>query len=219
MATPDDKPDFLRSRAFKECIVVFLVAGLFGIVCFSMIELTPKRRYSRINCINNLKQVGLGLRMWAGDNDGKFPMQVYTNQDGSKGWVGSTNVFWFFLVASNEMGSPKVLLCPVETARICATGFSNLNNGNLSYFIEQNAKEGFSSTLLTGDRHLTVNRIPFTNGCYQVATQQVLGWEKAPHKSAGNIVLSDGSARPADAKGLGEIRLQQQIATNWLAIP
>ena len=106
MATPDDKPDFLRSRAFRECFVVFLVAGLFGIVCFSMIELTPRRRYSGINCINNLKQVGLGLRMWAGDNDDKFPMQVSTNQGGTKEWVGSTNVFWHVLVLSNEMGSP-----------------------------------------------------------------------------------------------------------------
>ena len=37
-----------------------------------------KRKAQRINCVNNLKQVGLAFRIWEGDNNDKYPMAVST---------------------------------------------------------------------------------------------------------------------------------------------
>ena len=32
-----------------------------------------KKKAQKINCINNLKQVGLAFRIWEGDNGDKYP--------------------------------------------------------------------------------------------------------------------------------------------------
>ena len=129
MKEPDAKSDFLRSRAFRECFVVFFVVGLIGI--FIMAALAPaQRRPKRITCTNHLKQIGLGLRLYANDNSDQFPMQISTNSStgGSREWVGTTNVFRHFQAASNELGSSKILACPADNQRIVVQSFSKLDN-------------------------------------------------------------------------------------------
>src|ERR1700733_8062037 len=34
------------------------------------------RKSKKINCTNNLKQIGLAYRIWAEDNNGKYPMEL-----------------------------------------------------------------------------------------------------------------------------------------------
>jgi hypothetical protein len=51
----------------------------------------------RVRCVNNLKQVGLALRVWAGDNNDKYPTSL--------------------VVMSNELSTPKILICPGDKAR------------------------------------------------------------------------------------------------------
>src|SRR6185369_8207149 len=56
-----------------------------------------KDRAQQTQCMNNMKQVGLGLQMWARDNGGKFPPDLIS--------------------ISNEVSSPKILVCPGEKLR------------------------------------------------------------------------------------------------------
>ena len=56
-----------------------------------------KDRAQQIQCMNNMKQVGLSLRMWANDNGDKFPPDLMS--------------------ISNEVSSPKILVCPAEKLR------------------------------------------------------------------------------------------------------
>ena len=51
----------------------------------------------RIQCVSNMKQIGLGLRMWANDHGDVMPPD--------------------FLTAQNELNSPKILACPSDSAR------------------------------------------------------------------------------------------------------
>ena len=42
-----------------------------------------KRTAQRASCINNLKQIGLAIKIWEGDNGELYPMYVSTNQQGA----------------------------------------------------------------------------------------------------------------------------------------
>jgi hypothetical protein len=70
-------------------------------------------RAERIACINNLKQIGLSLRIFAGDSDGQAPPD--------------------FLSMSNEVGSTKILICPSDHGREAAKDWSSFSMANCSY--------------------------------------------------------------------------------------
>ena len=80
----------------------------------------------KINCINNLKQIGLACRTWALDHNDKFPMQVSVTNGGAMEIVATGTAFTVFQVMSNELSTPKALFCPVEKdpERIAANTFT-----------------------------------------------------------------------------------------------
>src|ERR1051326_6908646 len=90
-------------------------------------------RGPRLNCTNRLKQVGLAFKLWAIDHTDQFPSQISTNAGGTRELLNG--VFAHFRVISNELSTPKVLLCPADLKRSSATSFAALQNPNISYFV------------------------------------------------------------------------------------
>jgi hypothetical protein len=92
-----------------------------------------------INCVNNLKQVGLAFRTWAVDNSDRYPFNVSTNQGGTmelstQGSDGfDPNPARIFQVMSNELFSPKILVCPADSSKQAAIDFQDLSAANVSY--------------------------------------------------------------------------------------
>jgi hypothetical protein len=72
-----------------------------------------KERAQAIVCVNNLKQLGLAAKVWALDNQNIYPQHV--------------------LQMTNEMSTPKILVCPADTAHPAATDWSNWTTANMSY--------------------------------------------------------------------------------------
>ena len=66
-----------------------------------------KLKAQRINCVNNMKQLGLAVRMYALDHKDQFPPAA-TWCDAIQGSIGSTKVFQ----------------CPSEPGRRCAYAFN-----------------------------------------------------------------------------------------------
>jgi len=93
----------------------------------------------QISCVNNLKQIGLAFREWSLDNADRFPCNVSTNTGGSMEFcvVGGDgfdrNAARHFRVMSNELSTPKILVCPQDKARKPAADFANLQVGNVTY--------------------------------------------------------------------------------------
>jgi hypothetical protein len=72
-----------------------------------------KERAESIACINNLKQLGLAARTWAIDNGDKSPPDLLSMTD--------------------EMSTPKILICPADHGREAAKDWASYTSANCSY--------------------------------------------------------------------------------------
>jgi hypothetical protein len=84
-----------------------------------------------MNCLNNLKQVGLAFRIFAAGHQGKFPPMLGTNDGGvmelvHTGPSGAGNpaqTFQVFVALSNELATPRTVVCPRDTSRAAVNNF------------------------------------------------------------------------------------------------
>src|SRR5205823_3286410 len=100
-----------------------------------------KTRAQSINCINNMKQIGLGFKTWAIEHQDQFPFNVSTNQGGTMelSAVGydaiDRNGFMHLRAMSNELASPHILVCVSDSSKKPALSFQTLQAANVSYQI------------------------------------------------------------------------------------
>jgi hypothetical protein len=172
-----------------------------------------------IQCVNNLKQIGLATRVWEGDNNDKYPTAVSVTNGGAMEFTTGPNAWKNYQVMSNELSTTKVLLCPVDRDRFLATNFTHLNNSNLSFFVGVDANETVTNAILSGDRNIT-NGMPLKNALLELTTNRLSGWNSELHGSRGNLVLADCSVRPnISSVGLQNAVANSGFATNRLQIP
>jgi competence protein ComGC len=99
-----------------------------------------KERAQRINCVNNLKQVGLAARMWAMEHNDQYPFNVSTATGGTLELCNldadgfEVDAAVHFQVLSNELNTPKILVCVSDTKQ-AAFSFAVLTAANVSYKI------------------------------------------------------------------------------------
>jgi len=203
------------SRAFTGwdlliCVVtVLLLLGVF------LPQLTrPKnRRSERIVCVSNLKQIGLAFRMWSNDHGDKFPMAhpVAEKNGGTMDFNLTGDVWRHFQIISQELNTPKVLVCPKDNRQKVVDWASFTNNSHLSYFAGLDADETKPQTILSGDRNVISPKIKPVKGVLNITTNDRVEWTKAIHNQAGNVGLGDGSASQATPDQLNR---QFQAALN-----
>ena len=213
-------------------IEVLMVIAVVVLLAALYVTMTTQRRPWQHGpfCSNNLKQVGIAFRIWAGDNGDKYPMQVSVTNGGTMEFVGSApDTFRHFEVMSNELNTPKILICPNETDR--SRGMAGLwsgpshsgrvvftGNSNLSYFAGVDAQDIFPQRFLTGDRNLT-NGTPITGGLLTVTTNRPMSWTGEMHVNQGYIGLADGSVARFNTAELRRAVATYDVETNRLAMP
>lgn len=178
----------------------------------------PARRSPRIKCVNNLKNVGLAFRIFAADNQGRFPVQVSSKEGGALEWEKTGAAWRQFIVLSNELSTPKILLCPMDKKRKAAEEFGLLRDAHISYFVGLDARETLPASFLSGDRHLTVDGRPVPRGIVNLATNSVAGWTAEIHQG-GHVAMGDGSVQQFSSARLNPALRMTGFATNRLVVP
>jgi prepilin-type N-terminal cleavage/methylation domain-containing protein len=222
-----------QNKAFTliELLVVIAIIAILAALLLPALA-AAKRKAQRINCISNLKQVGIAFRLWEGDNGDKYPMAVSVIQNGARDRIysaGNTpnpyNLNAVFVVMSNELSTPKILYCPSDSgvgyggpgysgamiSRSYATNFITFSNtpAFLSYFVCGDAAEAYPQMILDGDRNIgnvgTVQNSPATttNTTGAQWTGSFWAWTSVDmHLRVGNLGMADGSAQQTTVNGL-----------------
>jgi prepilin-type processing-associated H-X9-DG protein len=185
-----------QERAFTKWDLLICIAtvGVLALFLFLFLPATghPKARASRINCVSNLKQVGLGFRMWSSDHGERFPWQLPASEGGTKEFATLPYAALHFVLVSNEFNSPKILTCPDDRNRSRTTEWHTPLHGSLSYFAGISSHETVPSAILSGDRNLTTSAT-MTAGLLTANRPESVRWTGDVHKHAGNIGFADGS--------------------------
>jgi hypothetical protein len=164
-----------------------------------------KQKHDAINaCINNLKHIGIGFRIYATDNQDRFPWHVPSAEGGCAESMsnlkadpdgfnfksgGPALVLWpeVCITLSNELSSPLVLRCPSDKTFIPLKpkgDWPSLQKNNISYKFGLAADEAKPKNILALCKH---------------------------HASHGvwHVLLSDSSVVSTDSAGLKELWIDQ----------
>jgi competence protein ComGC len=218
--------------------LVELVVVIFGIA-FLIALLLPilaaeKQKQSRLSCVNNLKEISLGYRIWEGDNGNLYPTAVSVTNGGTLESAATGDVAAVFQVMSNELSTPEILVCPLDTTHALATNFAiGFSAKNISYFAGLDAtNDSNPQLLLVGDSNFSVDGAPAKSGLLKISTNSTVAWlpgrhpfyqphfwESAPKNFSGNVAMSDGSVQQFSSDDFQNALAHTGLATNRFAIP
>ena len=182
-----------------ELLTVIAIIGILAALLLPALQ-QAKVRAKRVECVGNLKEMGLALHLFENDHNGKLPTQVSTNDSGSLEFViagfQAHGAFYYsfehFRPLAGALTTPKLLACPADLERWAATNFNQFNNGNLSYVIGLPTNADIPGAILAADRNFPACRHPppgptigyFTNGPPPY-------WRTGLHERKGDVLFAD----------------------------
>ncbi len=228
------KHSFARG-GFSFVDLLLIVAAVAGIFFVLLPTLTRSHRHRPgLQCSNNLKQISISFRIWAGDNNDKTPTQVSQMNGGAMELAETGSAYAVFLVLSNELNTPKILFCPNESnpKRRMASIFASTvppganewtipftETNSISYFVGLDATDTKPEMILTGDDHFDIAGVKPKPGLFLLQTNAPVEWRNERHPKQGNVSLADGSVQGFSTATFRRALVQTGIATNRLAMP
>src|SRR5579872_6875316 len=114
----------METKRVKTLFAVTLLAAVAVAGLAWWMNRPPEEEYPRkevrINCMSNMKQISIAFRLWAGDNGDNFTFNTGTNKGGTLEFCDrdkdgfDRNSMLHFLPMSNELNTPKILVCPQD---------------------------------------------------------------------------------------------------------
>lgn len=203
---PRPQPHWREAFTLLETIIATLIIGILVALLLPAI-MKAKARGLQTFCSNNLRGVGLGLISYAESHDGSFPQQIPFTQGGSSPIPTSAilpggliaNDVRPFIIASNSLGSSKILTCPTDREKRAPASFSQVRGTNVSYFTSVRPRRANLNTLLSGDNHITF----LQSGGSPIGYRPY--WNTNRHDGSGNILFSDGRVQGISSNNLAQV--------------
>ena len=169
-----------------ELLVVIAIIGILAAMLLPALN-QAREKARRANCLSNLKQIGLGIAMYADNYNGRVPLDNLSTPNLGK----SLNLL------SNTITSAKIFTCPSDSSRKLTASYpldtSISANSNISYaycpfIIWQDQPD----SILALDRMADTTPTTYTKGAKWLVSGSGVGMP-APHKDAGgNVLYNDG---------------------------
>jgi len=216
-----------QTRAFTliELLVVIAIIAILAAMLLPALA-AAKRKAQRISCVSNLRQLGISFRVWGDDNQDQYPMTVRNASGGAKEFVYAGGVVpsstfspvMVYVVMSNTVSDPKLIICPSDSTRTGATNFDgefctyvatatppNTPAANsyllTSYFIGGDAIDTQPQTILIGDRNICdINNLTtmFSGGANGLVAGTTSGYGSTPAAVAATTGLQNWSFTSGD---------------------
>ena len=214
----NEYPRPIRGTSILEVLAVLAVIFVLMMVILPQFA-RGCRRSARIVCVNNLKNIGLGLTTFATDYKDAYPWQVpeplggiAIPEPGVEASI-SNNLFAVFACISNELSTPTIVRCESDSRPRLEpnTWFNGFSLGSRSaqipsYFLDTESYEYGPQSIIAGDRHLVIPAVGLddsTPGNYNRITtidrsnfnstkSSAVRWNTNLHENLGNLLFGDG---------------------------
>jgi len=220
---------FRRAFAFTlmELLVVISIIAILASLLLPVLS-AAKKRAGQAQCINNLKQLGLGMQMYIDDNRDTFPGMASQHS----GFQASDWIYWRTtstnppvqqspIVVAMANASPKLFRCPLDTDDSVRIAQADVVNGPYLYSYSLTSYETTTTPVDANGNSHDINpgmssnfangqNLPFTLAAVRNPDTKIMFAEEvASHSSSDNgtgvvdlTVINDGRWEPANGDPL-----------------